>query len=494
MVKRLREIGVEGMEELATPMFGGQTLGEYRADLHWPGVYDVYDEMRRRDPTLRSIVHVTKLLAKTARWKAEPATDRPADREAAEFLESCLEGMSHTVSDWIDDAFTALPFGWASSEIVYQRREDGRIGWRKLAFRRQSSWDGWLYDDAGGFQGWWQRAAPRYQRVRLPSEKLIHTVFERDGGRPEGMSIFESAYEAWHYVTNLQLISGIGWQRSFVGLPVFEFEQVPSDDDSGAVREIGQGLRVGARQYISVPPGIKFRLEASQNSGAGALLDEIKYFRALIAQIVLADFIMLGMDGGSYAIGSDKSMIFMMIVDGLLDRVSEAWNRFGVRRLFELNSFPGMTAAPHLTHSAIRKVRLGDIGAFVQQIGPWMPLTETDVAWVREQVGIPIPPPGTPVIERSGQVPAEGGGQWRYPEEREAVGAGSLSEGALPPTGSPLRGDYGKGSLRDGPAVSAAQDALQARVAEYFAGLTERVASALEEDVDGAAGVGGERG
>jgi len=392
------EIGSEGLEA-----FYGRVGEAYVIDLQWPAAYAIYNQMRRRDPTLRSMLNAVRLLARQAEWKAEAATDQPGDRQAAEFLQSCLSDMSHTVGDFLDDVLTMMPFGWASFEICYKRRQgargrhesvasDGLIGWRKLAYRRQSSFDKWRFDGTGGFAGWVQRAAPDYREVELPVDKLVHFVAERDGVNPEGISIFESAYEPYHYVTNLQILGGIGWQRAFVGLPVFEFEQRPQEGDLGAVQEVGQGLVVDERQYVSVPPGVTFRLESTQNSGADSLLNTIKYYRSLMLMIILADFIALGAtERGSWALGSDKSVLFLMAINGYLDRIAENWTRYGVRRLFDANpgAFPGMTAIPRIAHSPVYKPNLAGLGSFIQQVAQYIQIGDEDRIWIRQQAGMP---------------------------------------------------------------------------------------------------------
>jgi len=266
-----KETGQEGLSS-----FYGQITEPYISKLEWPSVYNIYSEMWRRDPTLRSIVNAVKLLARQAEWAAEPASDGAADREPADFLESCLDDMSHTVNDFIDDALSFLPFGWSSFEICYKRRrgekgkhksqfDDNKIGWRKFAFRRQSSFDRWEFDETGGFAGWWQRPAPDYKEIFLPIEKLLHFTAERDGNNPEGVALFESAYEPWHFATNLQIICGIGWQRAFVGLPKFKFESKPSTTERSDVQAVGEGLSVDKKQYVSLPPGVDMRWHNSSS-------------------------------------------------------------------------------------------------------------------------------------------------------------------------------------------------------------------------------------
>ncbi|HUX76625.1 MAG TPA: hypothetical protein VMY40_08315, partial [Anaerolineae bacterium] len=44
--------------------WSGQVSEAYTSKLEWPAAYSVYDEMRRRDPTIRSILNALVLLAR----------------------------------------------------------------------------------------------------------------------------------------------------------------------------------------------------------------------------------------------------------------------------------------------------------------------------------------------------------------------------------------------------------------------------------------------
>jgi phage gp29-like protein len=379
----LNEIGQTGLAQ-----FAGQVSETHTAKLTWPSAYGIYDEMRRRDPTIRTMWNALVMLSRTASWYFEPESESPEDRDAADFLQDCLADMSHTPEDAIEDALTCMLFGWSWLEIVYKRRDDGAIGWRKWAPRRQSSFSKWGFDATGGVQALVQRPAPDYQEIEIPIGKSLHFTFQRDGGNPEGLALLESLYETWYYLKNLQIINGIGWQRSFVGLPVFEFEETPGDDDRAEVERVGQALSVDAKQYLSVPKGIKFRLESVANSSAEALLHTIQYYRLQILQTMLADFINLGTgQTGSWALGSDKSQLFLMATDGTLDRMANVVNRHGVPRLLSYN--PQIVGEAHLTHTKVEKPALGQLANWLQQVGDLLTWTVEDENWIRKRTGMP---------------------------------------------------------------------------------------------------------
>jgi hypothetical protein len=384
------EIGKTGLMQ-----WQGMVTETYTSKLQWPEAYSVYDEMRRRDPTIRTMWNALVMLARTATWYFEPESNSATDRRAADFLDSCLHDMSHTPEDAIEDALTCVPFGWSWLVTVYKRRQDGLVGWRKWAVRRQSSFRRWEFDETGGVQAMVQAPAPAYEEIELPITQSLHFTFQRDGNNPEGLALLESLYEPWYYLKNLQIVNGIGWQRTFVGLPVFEYQEAPSADDKTAVQTTGEALSVDAKQWVSTPENIKFRLESVSNSSAEALLHTIQYYRLLMMQTLLADFINLGTgQTGSWALGSDKSQLFLMAVDGTLDRIASVINRFGVSRLLDYNQ--RITGRARLTHTRVEKPALGQLGNWLQQVGDLLTWTPEDETWIRKRTGMPSLRPTMP--------------------------------------------------------------------------------------------------
>jgi hypothetical protein len=294
-------------------------------------------------------------------------------------------------------------FGWAWQELCYKRRrgergphqsqfDDGLIGWRKWATRRQSSFHRWAFDETGGVSALVQRPAPSYEEITIPIEKSLHFRGQRDGNNPEGWALGESAYEPWYFLKNLHIISGIGWERTFIGLPVFEIEEAPQDSDTSRIQSTGQALIVGEKQYVSVPAGVNFRLETVHNTSAESLLNQMKYERRVIMQTLLADFLDLGTgQTGSWALGQDKSILFLMAVDGVLDRMADIINRFAVTRLMAYNrlAFPNLSEPPQLAHKKVEKPALAQLGAWLQQVQNLLSWGEEDEAWLRHRAGMP---------------------------------------------------------------------------------------------------------
>jgi len=399
----------------------GMVEERYLKDLYGADGIKVFDEMRRRDPTIRALLYATKVMARTVKWSVVPASTQPGDKEAAFFLETCLDDMSHTVSDAVDDILSMLAFGWHWAELCYKRRQgpggkiasrydDGRIGWRKWAPRKQSSWYKWEFDETGGVVGMWQWPQPERggPAIFLPIEKSLLFTTEPDSGNPEGVSILEACYETWYFLKNLLPILGMGFERSFVGLPWFNWKERPDASDKAAVEELGKGLRQGSKAYVSLPPSVEGELKSVANPVAGDVLATIQYFRILILQAALADYINLGTGTtGSRALGQTKLDFFLMAVNGWLDKIETALNRFAVPRLFGFNEFPALSAYPQIEHTVISRPDLGELGSFVQAIASFLPLSATDHAWLRVQAGMPEYVPPKPEADKPEPVTGE---------------------------------------------------------------------------------------
>ena len=391
------EVGTPGIRQ-----FAGIISEAYTSELNWPSAGNIYDDMRRRTPTIRALLNAITLLAKQTTWYFEPASGSEIDQQAAQFANECLDDLQQPFSQTVEDMLTAIPFGWAMSEVVFGRRiakiapidswssryDDGLIGWRSFEFRKQRSWWKWEFDETTRkYKGMWQMDAP-HPPVFIPLGKSIHFTPFRDGANPEGMSLLETAYEPYYYLKNYGIILGVGMERSVTGWPVFKYASKPSDADRQRVEAATRTLLAGNESaWLSLPPGVEFEFKNVTNTNANATLEIMRYYNVLILQMLLADFIWMGAgaSGGSYGLGQDKSVLFIMAVNGVLDSLAAAVNNSAVRKLFEYNTFPGLVAYPRLVHSPVRKpISLGELGSFIGSISTVIPLSLDDQASIRD--------------------------------------------------------------------------------------------------------------
>ena len=112
---------------------------------------NTYKQMSSNDSVIGAILFAIDMLIRQVDWTVQPESEDPDDIEAAEFVEDNMHDMTSSWDDTISEILSFIPFGFSFHEIVYKRREDGRIGWKKLPIRGQDSLDHWEFDEEGDY-------------------------------------------------------------------------------------------------------------------------------------------------------------------------------------------------------------------------------------------------------------------------------------------------------------------------------------------------------
>jgi hypothetical protein len=389
----MREVGVTGLRR-----FSGFIYDEFSPELiGWKGIAQ-YKEMAYNDATVKAILFAIKMLCRKVPWFAEAASEESADQEASEFLESCMNDMSQTWIDTIDEILSMLEYGYALEEIVYKKRngadvdpaqrskyKDGRIGWRKLSIRSQDTIYRWQFDDHGGIRGAIQIAPPHYTNVVMPIEKLLLFRTTISKNNPEGVSLLRGAWRAWRIKKDIENIEAIGIERDLAGLPV---ALVPPEilsanasqgqkDILARIKDITVNVRRNAQEGVVFPsdydqngkPRYEFKLLSTGGTRQFNTTEIINRWDQRIAMTVLADFVLLGADKvGSFALASSKTNIFSTAIGAFLDIIADVFNRYAIPRLFALNSFEGITDYPKIKHGDLGAVDLNELSTYIQRL------------------------------------------------------------------------------------------------------------------------------
>jgi len=373
-----------------------------------------YNTMRYTDPTVAGVLLALSLPIREAQWQVNPASDSEADQEAAEFVESCLHDMSSSLDDVLTEASTMFCFGWAYMEWVLKRRlgrkpggkrassahDDGRIGFRKITLRKQTSLWEWELDETGGILGMWQQRMMK-PPVYIPIEKALLFRTTREGNNPEGLSILRPAYRDWTYKKEIERIEAIGLQRALMGVPVVTLGQGasgditdPNDSHEARARQILSSLHKNDTVGIlEEGEALTFRFETPEMTGVTGDSDRVIQRKDEgIARSALASWLLLGTrEKGSYALARELGDMFFIAVEGYLQTISEVFTRWAVPTLFSYNAFPGITGYPEITTSINRRVDLEAISAVVNDLVGGLVLTP-DIALeqhMRELAGLP---------------------------------------------------------------------------------------------------------
>lgn len=412
------ELGSTGLKRSA-----GYINEEFLPALKGRKAVQVFREMSENDPVVGALLFAVDRLLRQINWRVEPASHNEEDKKAAEFLESCMEDMTHTWDEFITEVLTMLPYGWAYHEVIYKKRvgphekdakyrsryTDGKIGWRKMPIRSQETLQKWIFDDKGGIKGMVQLAPPQYKTTFLPIDKSLLFRVTTVKNNPEGRSFLRNAYRPWYYKKRLEEIEGIGVERDLAGLPV---AKVPHDylaakkgTDKAkmvdAFRKMVRSVRRDEQEGVVIPtsydqdtkqPLFDFSL---LNSGGGRTFDTnsiIQRYEQRILMTVLADFIMVGHQGqGSYALHTDKTGLFRASINSVSQAIADVLNRYAVPRLFAVNGWkvdqlpqfePGDVDPPDLQQLAMFMGQMNQAGV------QWFPDPELE-KFLRDAARLP---------------------------------------------------------------------------------------------------------
>lgn len=387
----LHEIGRSGLRTS-----GGYVYEEFIHKLRWPYAGEIYQEMSSNDPVITAVLFCCRMLMRQVDWHVDPASDKPEDVECAEFVESCMHDMSETWDNFIDELMSYFAYGFSYHEIVYKKRcgnnkdssknsfyNDGRIGWRKLPGRRQTTLSNWVFSDDGSLRGVHQLVDGRY--VFLPIERCLLFRTISSNGNPESISFLRGAYRPWYFKKHIEEVEGIGIERDLAGLPVITAPEGMDLDDKNNPKAIEakntaaklvSSIRRDRNDGVVMGHGWEIKLMSTGGTRQFDTNAIINRYDQRIAITLLADIIMLGADKvGSFALAKVKQSLLATALDAQLEDVCGVLNRFAVPRLIGLNSFPGITGYPQFRCDPVVTPDLNELGNFIGKLaGAKMPL------------------------------------------------------------------------------------------------------------------------
>ena len=450
-----KEIGRVGQRR-----YGGIFYEEFLSELRGRKGAEVFTEMSNNDETIGAILFAIEMLVRQASWNVEPGGSTAKDREAAEFVKSCMDDMQQTWIDTISEILSFLTYGWSFHEIVYKRRmgrtkdnrtsskyDDGLIGWMKLPIRSQETLYQWEYDDQDNLIGMTQMPPPDFGLITIPMNKamLFRTRSRKDN--PEGRSILRTAYRSWYFKRRIQEIEGIGIERDLAGLPVITTPEGmdiwdKDDEDMNAIRTgleaMVKNIRRDSTEGLVLPFGYTFELTSTGGSRQFDTNSIIARYDTKISQTVLADFIQLGHESvGSFSLSSDKTNLFSMAICAFLDIICQTFNSQGIPALIDINGdhFAGVTDYPRLTHGDIEDVDLATVATFIKDmtsIGVIIP-DESLEDYVRQLGKLPKRTTDTVPMEARRAAQQQGN---EPPEPETAAGKGHDGEEGFEDNGS----------------------------------------------------------
>ena len=462
--------------------YGGVFFEEFLYELRGAKGAEVYTEMADNDSTIGAITFAIENLIRHCDFSVEPAGNTAKDKEAAEFVEGCMDDMCDTWTDTLSEMLSFVIYGWSFHEIVYKRRmgrknsndsskyDDGLIGWKKLPIRSQETLYEWKYkehtDDLIGMEQFIMTDTD-FDRVIIPIEKALHFRTKSRKNNPEGRSILRTAYRDWYFKKRIQEIEGIGMERDLAGYPVLtgpEDMDLWDDEDDVMKAALTNALNIVTRirrdtsEGLVLPHGWELTLLSTGSRRQFDTNQIIERYNKAIAMSVLTDFVLMGHESvGSFALSDNKTKMFAMAVGTYLDIICEVFNNQGIPRLIDVNGdhFKGITDYPKMKHGDIEDSDLEKIGTFIEKMVGSGALTPDDELedYVRKVANLPERQNSLPMEQRLGngnpeqQQDMTGDGTGENPEEGQGKGKKTRDKPATMYEIKSIMADYLRGNM-----------------------------------------------
>ena len=407
MVKKLSETEAKKILGVAGDnTYNGQIRAdEFLPELRGKKAIRKYREMRDNDSTIGAVMYATEQVLRDVDLKVMPANDSAEAKEEAEFVESVLDDMDHTLDDHIAESLSNLSYGFAWFEVIYKRRNgptersdkkrskytDGRMGVRKIAIR--APWTISRFDvdnQTGDVKGIYQDGSGYNNSNYIPTRKSLYYRTTTINGDPAGRSILRNAYTSYEYVNNLQSIEAIAVERELAGIPVARIpaEYLSGDataSQSGFVNNLQSILRdvkFNEQGYIILPSDtypdkdgaptnqklVDVELMSSSGSRNIDIDPIVRRYQHDIARSVLSEFLMLGGGNtGSYALSKSKTDLFLRALESYIQAIVDVLNKQLVERLWELNGL-NYDLMPTIVAGDVAPHDLREIAAFLRNL------------------------------------------------------------------------------------------------------------------------------
>jgi hypothetical protein len=329
------------------PAFWGNLENEPTPELQWPLSVGVYDRMRTQDAQVTSVLGaVTKPVLRTG-WRVDPngARDEVAQL-VAEDLGLPLAGATDAPSRRSRDRFSwgehlrlsllMLPMGHSFFEQVYRIDSSGRARLRKLSQRPSRTIHSVNVDSDGGLVSIQQWGNPGQQKepTPIPVNRLVAYVNDREGGNWLGRSVLRSCYKNWLLKDRLLRVQVQTVERNGMGVPLYTGAEREASLAAGL--KMARAWRGGGDAGAAVPFGATLKLVGVD----GDLPDAdtpIRYHDEQIARAVLAHFLNLGTQTGSWALGTTFADFFTLSLQSVAQQVADVATQHIVEDLVDLN-------------------------------------------------------------------------------------------------------------------------------------------------------------
>lgn len=382
---------------------------EENPDLQWPRSINIFDRMRREDPQVKSVLRAVTLPIMRTEWVIDGTGCRPeVVAHIAADLGLPVKGQPPTAplrtkgrfsfKEFLRLALLSLVYGHSYFEQVYDQ-STGATHLAKLAWRPPRTISNIEVARDGGLVAIEQGGLMGRGKVRIPVARLVAFVHEREGANWLGESLLRSAYKMWILKDRVLRIQALTAERNGLGMPVFtvgdppegEFDEMVAWLDAEIKRglEIVKQARAGEAAGVSLSKGSTFQFVGV----SGKLPDTdkpIRYYDEQIARAVLAHFLNLGTETGSWALGSTFANFFTDSLNAVAQSMADVIQQHVIEDLVDHNWGPD-EPAPRIVPAAIGEQQQITAEAIKVLIESGAVTVDDSLrAYVRDKFGLPV--------------------------------------------------------------------------------------------------------
>jgi hypothetical protein len=279
-------------EKTGPQTLGGIVIGEVLPK-QFPSTsvtYQTYRDMRK-DPTIALARWLAVAPVLAAPWSVEAEDDAPEG--AQDFISEVME--PHRIHILRTAFYGNLDYGWQGYEKVFEQRNDGKIGLRKLKPLLQDLTDILVVEQTGAFAGLYQ--APD---VTLRLQESLNIALDVEGTDWYGQPLMEnvrSAHDEWDTVNDAakrydEKVAGSHWVIKYpIGTSVYQGVETDNFDlaqtiigalqSSGAIAIPRRITAITDDLNKDTPAAWSIELMSDKGSAKASFIDRQQYLDAL---------------------------------------------------------------------------------------------------------------------------------------------------------------------------------------------------------------------
>jgi hypothetical protein len=353
--------------------------GEQTPELRWPESVNVFDDMVRQDAQASSVLSAIATPIMRTPWRVDGTgcRDEVTEQIAAD-LGLPIAGEAKRVPaartrgrfSWTEHLSVVVPehlqFGHSVFEQLYWAPRpvsdggDGMYHLRKLGHRPPRTIAGWDVAPDGGLRGIWQHGGFGFTTATgsfrafapavLSVDRLVVYTNRRKGGNWVGESVLRPAYKNVMLKDRFLRVDAMVVERNGLGIPT----HTAADNTEAALDaglDIVERVQAGDNSGVSLSKDAKFELTGVTGTLPN-ILEKVKYHDEQISRSVLAHFLNLGQQTGSWALGTTFADFFTLSIQAIAEQIRETATRHIIEDIVDINWGPD-EPAPRLVFDEI---------------------------------------------------------------------------------------------------------------------------------------------